>query len=157
MRDTEPTEGAAPGPERKRRTPRQRLVRALLAALSLGLFGAVLYVGGVDAWRRLLSADWRWLGLAFGCTALLTAVTATRWGSIANGVAGRRLCSTRAYYHYLMMGHDKNAAKLFGDAAKLAPNDQLAAEIVKKLGGGTMPAVPGPPLPAPAPIGDMPK
>jgi uncharacterized protein (TIRG00374 family) len=103
VRDLDSAARAERGPKRRRK-PRQRLVRVLIGALSLGLFGAVLYVGGVEAWRQLLDADGRWVGVAFGCTAALTFVTATRWGTIANALAGTRLCSTRAYYHYLMMG-----------------------------------------------------
>lgn len=95
----ERSEGKLARPRRQR-----RLVRVLIGALSLSLFGAVLYVGGVDAWRQLLAADPRWMSVALICTALLTYVSAARWGLIANAVAGTRLCSTRAYYHYLMMG-----------------------------------------------------
>ena len=86
------------------RPRRRRLLRFLIGGLSLGLFAAVLYVGGLDAWRQLLAADWRWVGAAFGCTALLTYVSAVRWNLIANALAGARLCSTRATLHYLMMG-----------------------------------------------------
>ena len=103
MDERAPDVGALEG-VRHKRAPRQRWVRLLIGALSLGLFGAVLYVGGLDAWRQLLAADGRWVGVAFGCTAGLTAVTAARWGLLANALAGTRLCSTRAYYHYLMMG-----------------------------------------------------
>lgn len=102
--DLETTAAPAQACPRKRRRFNRGLVRVLIGALSLALFGAVLYVGGVDAWRQLLDADGRWVGLAFACTALLTLVSAARWGSIANALAGTRLCSTRAYYHYLMMG-----------------------------------------------------
>jgi uncharacterized membrane protein YbhN (UPF0104 family) len=79
-------------------------VRLLLGLFSLGILGLVLYMGGMDAWRQVLRADLRWVGLAFACTALLTYVSAMRWALIANALAGTRLCSTRAYYHYLMMG-----------------------------------------------------
>jgi uncharacterized protein (TIRG00374 family) len=42
--------------------------------------------------------------VAFGCTALLTFFSAVRWNLLANTLAGTRICSTRATYHYLMMG-----------------------------------------------------
>ncbi len=84
--------------------PRKRILRWALTVLSLGVFVLVLYVGGIEAWRQVLHADPLWVGVAFACTALLTFVSAVRWGLIANVMAGTRICSMRAYYHYLMMG-----------------------------------------------------
>jgi uncharacterized protein (TIRG00374 family) len=83
---------------------RRRLLRLALALLGLSLFGLVLYVGGAEAWRQVLRADPLWVGVAFLCTALLTYVSAARWGLLANAVAGHRICSTRAYYNYMMIG-----------------------------------------------------
>jgi uncharacterized protein (TIRG00374 family) len=102
--DPSVSEAKQRAPWRARSRSRRRWWRVALGLLGLSLFGAVLYVGGVDAWRQLLAADARWVGAAFGCTALLTFTSAARWALIANALAGRRLCSTRAYYHYLMMG-----------------------------------------------------
>jgi uncharacterized protein (TIRG00374 family) len=102
--DGQGTAAEGDGSPTSRRGPGSRLLRLLVGALSLGVFVLVLYVGGVEAWRRVLQADPVWVGVAFACTALLTYISAVRWGLIANSVAGARLCSMRAYYHYLMMG-----------------------------------------------------
>ena len=50
----------------------KRLLRWALVALSLGVFGLVLAMGGVEAWRQVLRADPLWVGVAFACTAALT-------------------------------------------------------------------------------------
>lgn len=82
----------------------RRILRLALGLLGLVLFGLVLHMGGTEAWRQVLRADPLWVGIAFICTALLTYVSAARWGLLANAVAGCRICSTRAYYNYMMIG-----------------------------------------------------
>ncbi len=52
-------------------------------------------------------------------------------------------------YHYLMTGYKAPALKEFSEVVKLAPQDKLAAELVKQLGGDVKPAeTPPPPKPA---------
>jgi tetratricopeptide (TPR) repeat protein len=54
-------------------------------------------------------------------------------------------------YHYLATGYAKDAMGHLQEVAKLAPNDKLTGELVKKYGGGEAPAaLPVPPQPAPA-------
>ena len=79
-------------------------MRVVLGLLGLATLGLILYAGGISAWQRVLRADPLWVGVAFTCTVLLTYVSAGHWALIANSVAGNRVCSTRAYYYYLMMG-----------------------------------------------------
>lgn len=55
-------------------------------------------------------------------------------------------------YHYLMAGHTGAAVEQLTDVTKLAPNDKLAAEMLKKLTATDAPAVNStlpPPLPTP--------
>ena len=54
-------------------------------------------------------------------------------------------------YHYLATGYTKDALGHLQEVVKLAPNDKLTADLVKKYGGGAAPAeLPVPPQPAPA-------
>ncbi len=56
-------------------------------------------------------------------------------------------------YHYLMTGAKDEAKSHFAQAAKLTPNDKLAAHILKELEGGE--TVKPPELPAPPRPGDQ--
>lgn len=86
-----------------RNKPR-RPIRLLVSLLGFGFFGLLVYLGGLEAWQRIREAKPLWVGVSFAATALLLYVSAARWGLITNAIAGFRVCSTRAYYHYLMMG-----------------------------------------------------
>jgi tetratricopeptide (TPR) repeat protein len=58
-------------------------------------------------------------------------------------------------YQYLMGGHSKPALNQFGEVVKLAPNDKLTSELIKKLSGDSTGA--NPPLPPqPTPGNDRP-
>lgn len=107
----------------------RRVLRISLSLLGLGIFALVLYVGGAEAWRQVLRADLLWVGVAFASTALLTYVSAARWGLIANAIHGTRLCSTRAYYHYLMVG------KTLGLVLPEAVGVYTAGPLAMKLDG----------------------
>lgn len=88
----------ASGPVDQRLTRR----RILLALLGIFGFGLVLAVAGLDRLPVLLEADPTYVGLAFVALVAVTFVSAIRWGSITDGLAGRRILSFSEYYTALL-------------------------------------------------------
>ena len=92
----------AHNPVRQRRNRILAWIVNLVGVLALGF---VLYVGGVEAWRQIGLADWRYVLAAFGVTLLWNLVAACRWAVIAGQVIDEaQPCPFRYYFVFHMIG-----------------------------------------------------
>jgi uncharacterized protein (TIRG00374 family) len=74
----------------------------LAGLLALGL---ILYLGGVQAWQQILSADWRYVLAALAATLLWNLVSAYRWSLIAAQISSEAAaCPYRYFFTYQMIG-----------------------------------------------------
>ncbi len=80
----------------------KRWLRLTLQLLSLGLFGFILWLGGPDTWRQILSGDRRNILISFLLIGLAGMLSATRLQLMARSVAGRGLASWRRFYYLSM-------------------------------------------------------
>jgi uncharacterized protein (TIRG00374 family) len=69
------------------------------------VFALILDLGGVEAWKHIAQADWRYVVLAFVTTLLWNLVAAYRWSLIAEQVTDQPTpCPFRYYFTYQMIG-----------------------------------------------------
>ena len=86
---------------------RQKRNRILSWAINLAgilVFGLILWLGGIEAWRQIVQGDWRYILAALGVTVLWNLVAAFRWSLIANRVVGAKICEYRYFFTYQMLG-----------------------------------------------------
>ena len=86
---------------------RQKRNRILSWAINLAgilVFGLILWLGGIEAWRQIVEGDWRYVLAALGVTVLWNLVAASRWALIANRVVGAQICGYRYFFTYHMLG-----------------------------------------------------
>ena len=86
---------------------RQKRNRILSWAINLAgilVFGLILWLGGIEAWRQIVEGDWRYILAALGVTLLWNLVAALRWLLIANRVVGGKICAYRYVFTYHMLG-----------------------------------------------------
>lgn len=77
-----------------------KISRILLSILGLVIFGFVLYMGGIEALKKVVRADPLYFGCVFVCTGIVVFLSSLRWGMITNSLERRRICSFRDYFHY---------------------------------------------------------
>jgi uncharacterized protein (TIRG00374 family) len=88
-----------------RKERRSNVLSWLINLSGLLIFGLILYLGGVEAWQRMLQADWRYVVAAFLATLAWNLLAAYRWSLIAEGiVADPEKCSFRYFFTYQMIG-----------------------------------------------------
>jgi len=71
--------------------------------LGLLLVVVIIYLGGIDALKKVLKADIAFILISLGVTVILMLITAIRWGSIINSLEKRKLLSYPEYFHYLIL------------------------------------------------------
>ena len=62
-----------------------------------------IYLGGIDALKKVLKADIFFILISLGITAILMSITAIRWGDIVNSLDKRTLFSYPEYFYYLTL------------------------------------------------------
>jgi len=84
---------------------RNRILSWTINLAGVLAFALVLYVGGVEAWRQIAQADWRYVLGAFVTTLLWYLVAAYRWAVIAGPVTNETPpCPFRYYFVFHMIG-----------------------------------------------------
>ena len=84
---------------------RSQILSWLINLAGLLVFALILYLGGVEAWQRMLQADWRYVVAAFLATVAWNLVAAYRWSLIAeNVVDDPSRCPFRYFFTYQMIG-----------------------------------------------------
>ena len=80
---------------------RSQIVSWLINLSGLLIFVLILYLGGVEAWQRMLQADWRYVLAAFLATLAWNLLAAYRWSLIARPVvADPSRCPFRYFFTY---------------------------------------------------------
>ena len=88
----------------KRRT-RNRILSWIINLAGVLAFALVLYLGGVEAWKQIISADWRYVLAALAVTLLWNLVAAYRWSLIADELTREPdTCPFRIYFALHMIG-----------------------------------------------------
>jgi len=80
----------------------KRWLKLALQLLSLVLFGAILWLGGPQAWRQVVQGDARFILISFLLIGSATMLSANRLRLIARAVAGRELAPWQRFYHLNM-------------------------------------------------------
>ncbi len=84
---------------------RNRILSWIINLSGVLVFGLILYLGGVEAWKQIAQADLRYVLLAFGVTLLWNLVATLRWALIAEQVTDQpTACPFRYYFTYQMIG-----------------------------------------------------
>jgi uncharacterized protein (TIRG00374 family) len=84
---------------------RNRILSWIINLSGVLVFALILYMGGVEAWKQIAQADWRYVLLAFGATLLWNLVAAFRWALIAEQLSDQPTpCPFRYYFTYQMIG-----------------------------------------------------
>jgi uncharacterized protein (TIRG00374 family) len=87
---------------------KQRRKRILSWAINLSgilAFALILYLGGVEAWQQMLTADWRYVLAALAVTLVWNLIAAYRWALIAGQVSDEAAaCPFRYFFTYHMIG-----------------------------------------------------
>jgi uncharacterized protein (TIRG00374 family) len=84
---------------------RNRVLSWIINLSGVLIFALILYLGGVEAWRQIVQADWRYVLAAFLVTLLWNLVAAYRWALIAGQVSAEAAaCPYRYYFTYHMIG-----------------------------------------------------
>lgn len=76
-----------------------RWLRLLLQLLSLALFGLILWWGGPEAWRQILSGDRRSILFSFLLLGVAAVFSAVRLRLISGALAGIELAPWRSFYY----------------------------------------------------------
>lgn len=71
--------------------------------LGLLLVAVIIYLGGIDALKKVLKTDIFFILISLGITAVLISITAIRWGNIVNTLEKRILLSYPEYFYYLIL------------------------------------------------------
>jgi uncharacterized protein (TIRG00374 family) len=91
--------------DRTKNQKRNRILSWVINLIGLGFFALILYIGGIEAWRVIAQADWRYVLAAFVATVLWNLVATYRWALIANQVIQfQEPCPFRYYFTYQMIG-----------------------------------------------------
>jgi uncharacterized protein (TIRG00374 family) len=89
-------------PDKQRRN---RLISRLINLAGVLALIAILYLGGVDAWRQIVQADLLYLLAAFVATVVWNLCAAYRWALIARQVSPQAAeCPYRYFFTYQMLG-----------------------------------------------------
>ncbi|MFC2015930.1 YbhN family protein [Chloroflexota bacterium] len=84
---------------------RSQILSWLINLSGLLVFVLILYLGGVEAWQRMLQADWRYVLAAFLATLAWNLLAAYRWSLIARPVVeDPSRCPFRYFFTYQMIG-----------------------------------------------------
>jgi uncharacterized protein (TIRG00374 family) len=84
---------------------RNRILSWVINLSGVLVFVLILFLGGVEAWQQILSADWRYVLAALAVTLLWNLVAAYRWSLIAGQVSAEAAtCPFRYYFTYHMIG-----------------------------------------------------
>ena len=86
------------------RQKRNRILSWVINLAGILVFGLILWLGGVEAWRQIVQGDWRYVLAALGVTLLWNLVAAFRWSLIANRVVDAKICAYRYFFTYHMLG-----------------------------------------------------
>ena len=88
----------------KRNNKRNRILSWIINLAGILVFGLILYLGGIEPWKQIAEAVWRYVLVAFALTLAWNMVATYRWYLIANRLAGRTICAYRYYFTYQMLG-----------------------------------------------------
>jgi uncharacterized protein (TIRG00374 family) len=84
---------------------RNRILSWVINLSGILVFVLILYLGGIEAWQRIVQSDWRHVLVAFIVTLAWNMVAAYRWSLIANQVIDEPTeCPYRYYFTYHMIG-----------------------------------------------------
>jgi len=84
---------------------RNRILTWIINLVGILVFALILYLGGVEAWRRIIQSDWRYLLAGLVATLVWNLIAAYRWLLIADAVTeGNPGPRYRYYFTYHMLG-----------------------------------------------------
>ena len=84
---------------------RNRPLTWIINLVGILVFALILYLGGVDAWQKILQSDWRYLLAGLIATLVWNLIAAYRWFLIAEAVTeGNPGPRFRYYFTYHMLG-----------------------------------------------------
>jgi uncharacterized protein (TIRG00374 family) len=91
--------------DNRRKTRRSRLLSWAINLAGILILALILYLGGVEAWKQIIQADWRYLLAALAVTLLWNLVAAYRWSLLVEQVtAGSDRCPYRYTFTFHMLG-----------------------------------------------------
>ncbi len=99
--------------------------RIVMIVVSVALFAAILWFGGVESWQAVLSGDPVLYLLAFVLSGIVPALSAWRLGTLVRTATGNEVACWRRFFHINMTAMclglflPRNAALLGGKAAYL--------------------------------------
>ena len=84
---------------------RNRILTWIINLVGILVFALILYLGGVEAWRRIIQSDWRYLLAGLVATLVWNRIAAHCWFLIADAVTeGNPGPRYRYYFTYHMLG-----------------------------------------------------